>query len=108
MGWDVEGREERALGQFQHSVFGHFVDASRLRPRLRFQTRSEACFSAHDDRIGACWGSCFFGVASVLLAGAYVLGLSDEYLGGRNKGIQGAVQYDRFRYTQTDGKKSAS
>jgi len=83
VGWigvrGVEG-EERALGQFQHSVFGHFVDAgawwnravwSRLWPKVRLQTRSEACFSAHDDRIGACRRSYFFGVASVSLASAY-------------------------------------
>ena len=68
---------ERALGQFQHSVFGHFVDAgacaeqSGYGQKLRLQTRSEACFSAHDDRIGACQGLYFFGVASVSLAGAY-------------------------------------
>ena len=44
-------RGERALGQFQHSVFGHFVDAGAC---AEVTDAKRDLLSMHDDRIRAC------------------------------------------------------
>jgi len=76
------GGEERALDQFQHSVFGHFCRRGSMCGTERcVEVKAKVKVKVTDAKRGPLFstrrphwgvpGSYFFGVASVSLAGAY-------------------------------------